>query len=356
MDKNDFPIPDASKRKVWLKILIPLFSLLASVLIAELALRLLVHPPAAWTQENQLQLVAEGERRYPPAETLFATYCQDRPRLIHKNFPVLGTHLREYPYPQIKPEGTYRILGLGDSFAWGWGMSDNRRTFFKLIECWLNKKNPTHPVEVINASRPAAPAAYYEQFLDSLGWELNPDQIVISFNLNDAYVKHASVTVEAKSANHLEQNSGFWTRHSWLVRFLRERIVRTRIRRDFIANIHDAYLGAERAQRWDRAQINLLAIARGCRQRKIKLLVVVFPLLVDLDRNYPFTAEIGEIMRFCRQNEIDCIDLLPTFLGKKPPLLWTLPTNAHPNEVANRLAAETIFYTLSRPGFIALNK
>lgn len=352
MTKNSFPVGIKAKKNFWFKILIPVISMLIPVLAAELALRLLARPPQIWTGKNQQQLLAEGERRYPPSEPLFAAFCQDRPVLRHTNIPVLGTHLREYPYPQVKPPGRYRIIGLGDSFAWGWGMADNRRTFFKLLECWLNRKYPARQVEIINASRPAAPAAYYEQFLDSFGWALDPDRVVISFNLNDAYVKHASVTVAAKSARHLEQSTGFWTRHSRLVSFVRERLIQTWVRRDFIANIHDAYLGAERTQRWDRAQANLLAIARGCRQRGIALLVVIFPLLVDLERNYPFGAEIDEIARFCKQNGIDCIDLLPTFLGKKAELLWTLPTNAHPNEVANRLAAETIFQAFTRPGFM----
>jgi hypothetical protein len=348
MAKIVFSENPKTSHDIWLKILIPIFSLLGMALIAEMALRLFVSPPARWTMKKQMKLVLEATRCYPPAEPLFATFCRERPMLKYKNNVFMGFNLREYPFNQKKADKAFRILGLGDSFAWGWGILDNRRTFFKLLECWLQKQNPTLAVEVINASKPGADADYYQEFLDVIGWRLNPDQIVISFNLNDAYVSYVSLTVDAKTAARLQQDSGFWTRNSRLISLVRERIVRKLVRREFIASVHDAYLGAGRTQRWVRAQANLLAIAQGCRKRGIALLVVIFPLLVDLDRAYPFTAELGEIVRFCQRNKIDCIDLLPVFLGKRPELLWILPTNTHPNVTANRLAAEAIFEKLAK--------
>ncbi len=343
------------KRTVILKLLVPLLALLIPVLLAELVLRLGADAAKPWTARDQAQLLKEAERRYPPAIPLFAKICKERPRLQHKNYPVLDSRMREYPYPQAKPSGSYRILGLGDSFAWGWGVVDNRRTFFKLLECWLRQKNPLRGIEVINAAQPGASAAYYQRFLEQRGFDLAPDMVMVSFNLNDAYVKHASLTIEDRTTKHMKEKEGFWTRHSRLVRFFRERIVRTRVRREFIANLHNAYfLGSEQARRWCRAQANLLAIAAGCRQRGIALQVVIFPLLADLERNYPFSREVSEIVRFCRQNGITYIDLLPAFLGKKSALLWTLPNNAHPNEVAHRLAAEVIFAFLTRSGSVPL--
>lgn len=356
MIKNDLPADTMPKRNVWLKILVPLLSFLVSILIAELVLRFLVHPPADWTQKNQVRLEAEGTRRYPPSEPLFASFCKDRPKLKHEARRVLGFRLREYNYPQIKPAGTYRIIGLGDSFAWGWGIIDNRRTFFKLLECWLNKQNPSHPVELINASKPGVGVNYYQRFMDKTGWQLNPDQVVISFNINDANIKYVSLSIDAKTARRLEERSGFWTKNSRLIQFVRNRLLRKHVRQKFIKNVHDAILGEKRSECWDRANATLLAIAQGCQQRGIDLLVVVFPLLVDLERSYPFTAEVDEIVRFCHQNRIDCINLLPTFLGKKSELLWSLPSDTHPNQVAHRLAAETIFRTLSHPDFITPHK
>jgi lysophospholipase L1-like esterase len=339
------------KRTVILKLLVPLMALLVPAVLAELVLRLGAHAAKPWTASDQVQLLKEAERRYPPSDPLYAKTCKDRPRLQHKNYDVLATRMREYPYPLARAAGSYRILGLGDSFAWGWGVADNRRTFFKLLECWLQSSVPQGAIEVINASQPGASAADYQRFMEEHGYGLAPDMVILSFNLNDAFVQHASMTIDDRTAKRLEQKEGFWSRHSCLVRFFQERIVRTRVRREFIANVHDAYfLVHEQAQRWQRAQATLQAIAVGCRQRGIALQVVIFPLLADLERRYPFAREVAEIARFCRQNGIACIDLLPVFLGKKSALLWTRPNNAHPNEVAHRLAAEAIFAFLSRSG------
>jgi hypothetical protein len=341
------------KRAIVLKILVPLLGTLIPIAGAELFLRLKESPKDAWTPRKQLRLVKEAERLYPPSDPLFDKICKDRPLLRRKDVVVMGTRLREYAYPQVKPAGAYRILGLGDSFSWGWGVLDNRRTFFKLLECWLQSKNPSSPIEVINASQPAAAANYYQKYLESYGYSLNPDLVMIAFNLNDAYVKNASITVDKRATTRMKQDKGFVIRHSRLVRFFYERIVRTKVRREFVANVQDAYfLGSEPARRWQLAQANLLAIASGCRQRGIALKLIVYPLLVDLDRRYPFAREVDEIVRFCRQNGIDCINLLPTFLGKRSELLWILPYDSHPNEVANRLAAETIFNFLGRTGLV----
>lgn len=353
MSASDHPAPSANQRRTWLKFLVPALSLLLSLLAVELALRLLLPAAPPWTVEDQHRLIEKGTRRYPPAAPQFSEVCTDRPILFHQVLPVLGSRLREYAYPVAKPAGTYRIIGLGDSFTWGWGIADNRRTIFKLLECWWNRLYPSRPLEVINASKPGAGVGYYQGFLDANGWRLDPDRIVISFNLNDANIPFVSLSVDAKTARRLEEKAGFCTKNSRLIRLIRARLLRKRIERQFIASVRSGYLGRNRSRCWGRAQRTLLRIAASCRQKGVALMVIVFPLMVDLDRDYPFTAEVAEIVRFCRQNGIECVDLLPTFLGKTPELLWIRPTDTHPNEVANRLAAETVFHTFTRPGFIA---
>jgi len=341
-----------SKSKLWLKIFVPVLILLLMALLAETLMRLFgvasnKNAEVKWRMKDQMALLIKASALYPPTSPLFNTSLKDRPMLEHKNYPVLGASLREYQYDLKKPDNAYRIIGLGDSFAWGWGVLDNRRTFFKLLECWLQKENPAKTIELINASKPGAEINYYQDFLDSIGWGLNPDKVVISFNLNDSYISYVSRTVDSKTAARMGREQGFWTRHSRLIRFIWYRIIQHQVRREYIESVHDAYLGANRSLHWERAQGNLRSIANECKKRKVGLIVVVFPLLFDLDRKYPFVDEMREIVKFLGENGFEYIDLLPTYLGKKSELLWTKPWDTHPNEVAHRMAAETIFKKLN---------
>ncbi len=51
-----------------------------------------------------------------------------------------------------KPPGVFRIMGLGNSFTFGWGVNDDQ-TFMRILERRLRKAG--HKVEVLNAGVPA---------------------------------------------------------------------------------------------------------------------------------------------------------------------------------------------------------
>ena len=74
--------------------------------------------------------------------------------------------------------------------------------------------------------------------------------------------------------------------------------------------------------------------------------MVIFPLLFELERKYPFADEVREVDQFLRSIQIKTVNLLPVFRGKKKFILWSSPTDSHPNEVAHRLAAEAIYQFL----------
>lgn len=78
------------------------------------------------------------------------------------------------------------------------------------------------------------------------------------------------------------------------------------------------------------------------------MVVTIFPLLFQLEKNYPFQNEVDEIDNFLRSNKIHSVNLLPAFKGKKTFVLWSSPTDSHPNRVAHRIAAETIYQYLQQ--------
>lgn len=91
--------------------------------------------------------------------------------------------LRDRDFPYEKPEGTYRILVLGDSFTEGLQV-DIEKTFPKQLETLLNEQAAS-PVEVINAgvSRYGTDRALL--FLEEEGLKYHPDLIIYALYPND---------------------------------------------------------------------------------------------------------------------------------------------------------------------------
>ena len=100
--------------------------------------------------------------------------------------------LRDFDYPLAKPDGTYRILVLGDSIAFGYcnptEFIARDDTFPKVLERRLN--DPPLPgierVEVINLSVSGYDTAQEVEFLRVKGLAFDPDLVLVAYCLNDA--------------------------------------------------------------------------------------------------------------------------------------------------------------------------
>jgi len=87
-----------------------------------------------------------------------------------------------------KPEGTFRIITLGESSTFGWGVS-SKDTYSKLFEKRLNESfsNPL-TFQVINAGVPGYTAYQGVLLLKHKLIELSPDLIVVAYGWNHHYV------------------------------------------------------------------------------------------------------------------------------------------------------------------------
>ena len=61
----------------------------------------------------------------------------------HKGYAINSTGFRDYKYEETKPEGTYRIVVLGDSTTTGNGVQNIGKTYTKVLEKLLNRDNNT---------------------------------------------------------------------------------------------------------------------------------------------------------------------------------------------------------------------
>lgn len=156
-------------------------------------------------------LLLEGAVRVlglaPRLPTQYAHYVED-PVLTHRPRPssvlegrsstdefdfryehnARGFRGREVAVP--KPEGTFRILGLGDSFTYGAGAGGDE-IYLSRLEARLNQRPGDHPpVEVVNAGIPRFFPETERLLLETEGPELDPDLVLVGFVPNDVVDTH----------------------------------------------------------------------------------------------------------------------------------------------------------------------
>jgi lysophospholipase L1-like esterase len=327
-----------------IKWLVPIISVVVILLIIELGFRAFeVLPRPDWFQRQPILA--------PSNHPLFSQLCLKGKKVIpHENiyYEQYNYKIRDYFYPLEKPDNTFRIVGTGDSFAWGWGVHDSRYTMFKRLECWFSLENREKSIAVINAAQPGLATPEEEKALDEFGFRLQPDLVLLIYNLNDGASFHGMVPFGAWAEQRVQKRENIWHKISKLYKFIDLRLTRIQVHKSTVNTYHQSYLGKGKdILQWKNSKKSLLRIKEKCQTHNSKLLVVLFPLLVDFEKEtYLFEKEMKVIENFLEKNKFQYLNLLPAFKGIKSESLWCLPTDSHPNERGHQIAAETIYQYL----------
>jgi len=267
-----------------------------------------------------------------------------------------------------KETSTYRILGIGDSFAYG--VVPHRHNYLTLLESRLREDH--FNVEVLNMGIPGIGPKEYLALLLREGLALQPDMVLLSFFVGNDFTD-----------SQRRRSSRRWYTYSYLTAFLHYILV-TRSKYDGTV-VHkettycddcpriepSTYLQIEKKrssiylvgdQAWEKllqdTMFYLKQIQQVCRTKKIDLEVVIIPdevqvngsLLTEVRSMFPEEAQkkwnvtypIDRLTGALREAKIDYIDLYPLFVqaGKAESLYR--PRDSHWNIAGNRLAAEII--------------
>ena len=90
----------------------------------------------------------------------------------------LGWRDREIPFE--KQEGTFRIVALGDSITFGWGVELNE-TYVKQLETILRTQHPNRNYEVINIGIEDLGLQEELKLLKQVGLNFQPDLVLLGF-------------------------------------------------------------------------------------------------------------------------------------------------------------------------------
>jgi hypothetical protein len=248
--------------------------------------------------------------------------------------------------PAPKAPGVTRVMVLGDSFTEGQGVRE-ADTCPRRLERLLNHESGRR-WEVRNWARRATDfPQLFANFEQILAWD--PDVVVHAMVLNDAE-RTPEFEARQRYLNDWIVDQARWADPDApaesraaprLLAFGREALRRWRVGRDSTRWYRDMYGDANRAG-WERTQGYLREMDRRLRARGGRLVVVLWPLLVGLERGYPFEDVHHTLNGFFAGAGIRSHDLLAVLRGRRSADLWVYPVDMHPNEEANRIAAESI--------------
>jgi hypothetical protein len=293
---------------------------------------------------------------FKPGQTFFLCYADqdqlrrdwlDQDGCVSVRINGHGLRERDEITPE-KPAGQRRIVCIGDSFTFGWGVPEEVG-WVRLLEDDLR---PTHgDVRTVNCG--AAGTVCIDEYVCGLEQRFHafgPDAVVLTICLNDL--------VPSSGLNLLDPVKPSGLRLVDLARgVFGRRAIDLDPGRDWVQELLDLPKSEGEAgglynpdrpfeAMWSQGvpQKSLRAAKAFCEPRGIPFLVVLWPFLQGLGpgRHYPFQKLHDLVAADCAAAGIPCLDVLPALAGTPDEDLWVTPADPHANPLAHRLALARI--------------
>jgi len=297
-------------------------------------------------------LVAEGVARLTGAGEVPPTgYAPVSSRVTAT--PRNSRGYRDKERTLAKPPGTRRIVLLGDSFAWGSGHFEDALP--QRLERHLNESGAER-WEVVSLARPAMNTVDQAPQLATEAFAYDPDLVLLVFCLNDSEdsaVRDARMREAARAAaeKKARKQAGLPRERSFMDRFALYRFVSRRIgatiqNRRRIDGYRAGY-GAD-APGWIACRRALGSMVSHSRERGVPFVLVIFPLFANpMGEDYPFREAHEALAEAATAAGAQVVDLLPAYRGVRHELLVANGAkDEHPNEIADRIAADYLFAKL----------
>jgi lysophospholipase L1-like esterase len=250
-------------------------------------------------------------------------------RLMGVDVAISSQGLRDREFAMAPPPGRTRILMLGDSLAFGWGVPQDK-TSSKLLEQRLLEAG--HDAEVINTGVGNYNTEMEVAYFLERGAKLQPHYVVLNYFINDA---------EPTPRDH----ANFFARHSpayvyFASRFdMALRMMGSGEKKDWKSYYAGLYEGVDGPGRVAAA---IEKLAKYCRENNIKLYIANQPELRN-PKDYAFPQVDRMVEEIAAANKVRYIPMLPAVRDLKPETLWVTPPDPHPSAVAHEAFAKELY-------------
>jgi len=243
-----------------------------------------------------------------------------------------------------KSFGTYRILMLGDSYLFGWGLEWDDTLPVILEKRFLDTGYDGKRCEVINAGVFGYNTAQELEFLKKEGVKYSPDAVIIYFIMND-------LEPQWNAPRHPKYEYEYCA--SWFLDHLSRRLNKliskiTKNSEPFFVTYRNRqnteYLRAldKEKYKWNSCRAALSEFVVYCQERNIKLYLIIVPDISQNLNKYALGRIHKEVSGAVRSNAVPVLDLFETLKEIDSKKLWVSKDDAHPNRYANELIADKI--------------
>jgi len=242
--------------------------------------------------------------------------------------------------PTAKPDGVYRVVVLGDSFTFA-GKVPLEDTFARQLERAVARADASRRYEILNLAVPGYNTEQEMLTLKERGLAYRPDLVVVNFVLNDAGRMVQLVPGPSPLPNAVRKVLKRSDLMQMIFGFLKSR------RREGTGESGKYEEFAAGTERWKATAAALEEMRNLAAAAKAELVIVVWPMLVDLGPEYPFRDKHALVVAECRRLGIPVLDLLATFGGTEASAWWATPNDHHPNGAALGAAANVVVQDLA---------
>ncbi len=259
-------------------------------------------------------------------------------RWVQRHWRVNGAGCRdnvEY-HPRIS-EGQRRLTFLGDSFTAGHGIKNVEDRFPNRLR-QMKVGWDVHALANVGLDT-ASERVLLTRALKQ-GYKM--DEVLLVYCLNDLAVVSGGepAKLDVGGQGLAVENRGWLLRNSYFINFAyyRYRAAINPQLKDYFPGLIKSYEGTA----WERQADELRQLRDLVEGHGGRLSVAIFPFLHVLGKNYEYQVAHDKVAGLCQELNMPYLDLLPVYRDMPARSVTVNPFDAHPNELANQLAADEI--------------
>jgi lysophospholipase L1-like esterase len=268
---------------------------------------------------------------------------------------------RDVEHRQQKADGSFRILGLGDSFTYGVGAAFEESFLYRL-EKKLNERNGRHPrVEIIKAGIPRFWPEAERMLLQHYGRQFSPDLVMVVFLPNDVIDTfegmHATRVskggaLRTGEAEQLGALGEWFYIHSHAARIILRKYVASRIEKNRrVPHWEDVYKPNGYHERdWKGVEAEFDKMIALTRQMGANIVIIHIPQMTPWDKTADYPPL--RLSEWCERRKIPFIDVTPAMreAAQRGPIYFA--KDGHCNPEGYKVIAEAIYSELLKKEII----